>query len=144
MMIPLLDPVDGAVTGAVVNDELILSELWISFVSLLRSHLGALQVSGRMVQAVFTNLGPSSIEIADLSRVMHLSLQLNSGAGEWSLTRLGAMIAAGEWTLHSDATATIDGSRRQDMELAVEELTSKLWAKAVAAQSIDDVLPERK
>ena len=140
MMVPLLDPVEGSVG---TKDELVLGELWISFVSLLRSHLGALQVTGRMAQAVYSSLGLSSVQVADLSRVMHLSLQLNTGAGEWSLTRLGEMIAAGEWTLHADATVSIDGAARQDMELAVEELTSKLWAKAPLAKPFRDELPER-
>ena len=140
MMVPLLDPVDGgAVAGAVAavptNDELVLTELWISFVSLLRSHLGALQVTGRLAQAVFSQLTPSSIEIVDLSRILHLDLQMASGFGEWSLTRLGEMIAAGEWRLHGDATVTIDGHSPLDMELAVEEFTRKLWAKTSAERT---------
>ena len=100
--------------------------------------LGALQVSGRMAQAEFHSLTASSAEVADLSRKLHLSLQLNNGAGEWSLTRLGEMIGAGEWMLYPDATVTIDGAASQDMELAVEELTRKLWAKPSAS-----ALPER-
>jgi hypothetical protein len=133
-MVPLLDPVDGgAMVGAApavpTNQELVLTELWISFVSLLRSHLGAMQVTGRLAQAVCSQLTPSSIEVADLSRTMHLELQTASGLGEWSLTRLGEMIAAGDWHLGGDATVTIDGGTAQDMELGVEEFTRKLWAK---------------
>ena len=140
MMVPLLDPVDGGVAGTVsaaesTNDELILAELWISFVSLLRSHLGALQTTGKLAQAVFTQLTPSAIEVADLSRVLHLDVQMTSGSGEWSLTRLGEMIAAGDWRLYGDATVIIDGGAPQDMELAVEEFTRRLWTKASAERT---------
>jgi hypothetical protein len=132
MMMPLLesssDPVDNAGSG----DELVIAELWISFASLLRSHLAALQITGKLGQAMFSNLSASSFEVADLSRTLHLNLQSASGAGEWSLTRLRTMIAAGTWQLHPDATVAIDGGRAQDMELAVEGFVAKLWGRTDA------------
>ncbi len=125
-MVPLLDPVESTTAA---QDELVRVELWISFTSLLRSHLGALQTSGKLAQAVFSNLNATSVEVADLSRTLHISLQSSTGEGEWSLTRLRTMIAAGSWMLRPDAMVSIDGHAQQDMELGVEEFARKLWAR---------------
>ncbi len=131
MMLPILDPVAGGSPGERSEaDDLVLAELWISFVSLLRSHLGALQTTGKLVQATFVALSPQEIEIVDLARTLHITLQASSGDGEWSLRRMGEMIAAGNWLLRSDATATIDHGRPVDMELAVEAFAEKLWTRA--------------
>jgi hypothetical protein len=149
-MIPLLDPPplnptdgvgandDSATVGAAVR-----AELWISFVSLLRSHLGALQTSGKLSQAVFAQLTHSSVEIADLSRTLHLSLQSNTGEGEWSLTRLREMIGAGRWLLSADARVTIDGGEHEDMELAVEAFARKLWSRAAQDKTAQEKTVKR-
>jgi hypothetical protein len=138
-MVPLLDPVESTIPG---QDELVRAELWISFVSLLRSHLGALQTSGKLAQAVFSSLTVSSVEVADLSRTLHISLLSASGEGEWSLTRLGDMIAAGTWVLRPDAMVTIDGATAQDMELGVEEFARKLWART--PDPVASILPRNE
>ncbi len=137
MMLPILDPVAGSASGEAAGiEDPVLSELWISFVSLLRSHLGALQTTGKLAQAEFVMLSEGEIEIVDLARTLHVSLQTASGSGEWGLRRMGEMIAAGAWTLHSDATASLDQGRLQDMELAVEALVEKLWSRMPQRVSI--------
>lgn len=114
------------------GNEAVLAELWISFMSLLRSHLGALQTTGKLAQAVFSSATPQGLEVADLARTLRLSMQPLSGEGAWSLTRIGVMIGAGVWLLRPDATVVIDGNKAQDMELAVEEFLRSLWKRGPA------------
>ncbi len=134
MMMPILDPVAGGLPGEATRaDELVLGELWISFVSLLRSHLGALQTTGKLAQAHFVALSEFEIEVVDLARTLHLNIHAASGEGEWSLKRMGEMIAAGGWVLRTDASASLDQREVGDMELLVEALVARLWARTPVA-----------
>ena len=134
MMLPLVDPVAGGASREPAEaDGLVIGELWVSFVSLLRSHLGALQTTGKLAQANFVPISQSEFEVVDLARTLHITLQVTSGEGEWSLRRMGDMVGAGSWMLYPEATAVIDQGKILDMELAVEAFIEKLWARTPSA-----------
>jgi len=119
-----LDPEDvtTSIAGAV------LAELWISFVALTRSHLGALQTTGRLAKATLTEADDNSFTVRDLSRSMTLAISLEDGRGTYRVERMGAVLDKGAWMLRADATVLMDSEGPQDMELAIEALARKLWS----------------
>lgn len=112
----------------------VLAELWISFVALTRSHLGALQTIGKLSKAVLSEESTNSFVLRDLSRRLSLEISLGTGGGTYKVERMGNMLQHGSWVLHEDATVRIDEGVSEDMELAVEAFARKLWENARSAQ----------
>jgi hypothetical protein len=110
----------------VPNSAAVTAELWISFVALLRSHLGALQVTGKLVLAMLVETSSTSLRMGDLSGNIELTLSPTSGAGTYQQQRCGETSERGSWMLNADATAGIDNQARMDMELVVEAFARKL------------------
>ena len=107
----------------------ILPELWISFVGLMRSHLAALQLTGKLLQATVVEASPSSLTLGDLNANITVSLPPNLlGLGTHQLRSCGGPNLRGTWQLRTDGTATVGQGSRQDMELAVELFARMLMA----------------
>ncbi len=112
--------------GTVPNPTAVIAELWISFVSLLRSHLGALQITNKLANVKLVETSGTSLRIGDLSGNVELVLNLSSGKGKYQQLRCGEATGRGDWMLNPDATASIDGDLPTDMELVVEAFARKL------------------
>jgi len=125
------------IAAAPSTDEAVRAELWISFVSLMRSHLGALQTSGKLAKATLLEDTPTSLRVNDLSRALTLKVEMLSGDGQWQVSRMGKAIHTGRWCLNPNATVVIDNDAVEDMELAVEAFARKLWATAVDAETAE-------
>jgi hypothetical protein len=119
-------------TLAYAEDSAVTKELWTSFVGLMRSHLGALQTMGKLVQVRLVETSPNSFTMGDLSGNLMLSLN-DTGRGKYQLQRCGTASDQGDWTLHRDATVCVDQGAPEDMELAVEAFCRKLWARGQQA-----------
>ena len=119
-------PADQVSAG--ISELAIIPELWISFVSLMRSHLGALQTMGKLSQATLSEISVNSFSINDLSRQLEMTIILETGHGTYRINRIRQTLQQGSWQLHADATVKIDQGALEDMELGVEEFARRLWA----------------
>lgn len=106
----------------------VLSELWISFVSLTRSHLGALQTTGRIPQVKVLETSPNSFIAGDLNGNIAIMLNIASGLGAYETKSCGGPAERGSWRLNADGSASVGNGEDEDMELAVEFFARKLMA----------------
>ncbi len=106
----------------------VIPELWISFVALMRSHLGALQTTGKLSNATLSEGSVNSFTIHDLSRKLDMTITLETGHGTYKIERIRQTLRQGSWQLNADATVEIDEGALADMELGVEEFARRLWA----------------
>jgi hypothetical protein len=111
------------------HSSAVTAELWISFVALLRSHLGALQTTGKLVRVMLVETSDTSLRMGDLSGNLELTLSMTTGAGTYQKQRCGETTERGSWMLNPDATAAIDNQAPMDMEFIVEAFTRKLLAR---------------
>jgi hypothetical protein len=127
MSTSLTDVLTDVLTDATIPASAsVTAELWISFVALLRSHLGALQTTGKLARVMLVETSSRSLRVGDLSGNLELTLDLATGAGSYQQQRCGEITERGSWTLHPDATAGIDNKTPLDMEFVVEAFAYKL------------------
>ena len=105
-------------------NALIRRELWISMVSLLRSHLAALEVTGRLsgVQIIEP---PQELEVNVRTATAILTIRFDpeSGIGIW--TEFKGRQTMGSWTMSTGSMFAVD-EQMMDMEFAVEHFAAKL------------------
>ncbi len=106
----------------------VLAELWISFVSLMRSHLATLQTLGSLLQVKLLETAPNSFIAGDLNGNIAVSFSPADGSGVYEIKSCGAPTDKGTWKLNLAGTALIGSGEDEDMELAVEFFAQKLMA----------------
>lgn len=104
----------------------VMPELWISFVSLMRSHLGALQTTGKMLDVKLVENSPISFTMGDLDGNVFVSISLASGAGTYEVRSCGGPSDRGSWQLFPDGTTRLNSDAPEDLELSVEAFARKL------------------
>jgi len=119
-----------------VSELAVIPELWISFVSLMRSHLGALQTTGKLSKATLSEGAANSFTIHDLSRRLDMTIALETGHGTYRIDRMRQTLQQGSWQLAADATIQIGGHSFGDMEFGVEEFARRLWATQTEAVTL--------
>ncbi len=107
---------------------LVLAELWTSFVSLTRSHLAALQTTGRLTQVKVLETSPMSFIAGDLDGNITVTITPGKGLGTYEAKSCGGPKAKGSWQLNANGTACVGDGKEEDMELAVELFAQKLVA----------------
>lgn len=106
----------------------ILAELWISFVSLTRSHFAALHTTRVLPQVKLLESSANSFIAGDLHGNISVTFSSADGRGAYEMKSCGGGSAKGSWQLYGDGTASFDDGGREDMELAVEYFGRKLVA----------------
>jgi len=105
-------------------NALVRRELWTSMVSLLRSHLAALEVAGRLngVQIIEP---PQELEVNVRTATAILTIRFDpeSGIGIW--TEYKGRQTMGSWTMSTGGDFALD-EQMMDMEYAVEHFAAKL------------------
>ncbi len=110
-----------------LNLELVLQELWVSFLGLFRSHLAALEISNQLRGATIKEISPGVLEVLFDAKLLTVQFDAQSGNGNWSLTGPTQAQTQGCWTLTEAAMVKFDeASVAIDMELAVEGFAAKL------------------
>jgi hypothetical protein len=105
-------------------NALIRRELWISMVALLRSHLAAMEVTGRLA-GVRIHEAPQQWELTlrTASAILTIRFDPESGIGIW--TEYKGHQTMGSWTMSTGGEFALD-EQMMDMEFAVEHFAGKL------------------
>jgi len=105
-------------------NALVRRELWISMMSQLRSHLAALEVTGRL-NGVRIHESPLELEVTVRTGDAILTIRFDpeSGIGIW--TEFKGHQTMGRWTMSTGGDFTLD-EQMMDMEFAVEHFAAKL------------------
>jgi hypothetical protein len=119
---------EEAITPGIALPSQVLPELWISFVSLTRSHLGALQTISKLPQVKLQETSPNSFILGDLDGNVAVSVNPATGVGSYETRNCGGPSVKGSWQLKTNGTAAVGDSEEEDMELAVEFFAQKLVA----------------
>jgi hypothetical protein len=93
-------------------------------VSLFRSHLAALEISGRLSGAHVDELHEHEVFIDAETGVLSIWIIPESGIGSWWVITADDE-TGGPWSMSTDGSITLDGESRE-MEFAVERLAAKL------------------
>ncbi len=119
---------EKATTPGTALSSQVLPQLWISFVSLTRSHLGALQTISKLPHVKLQETSPNSFILGDLDGNVAVSVNPATGVGSYETRNCGGTAVKGAWQLKINGTAAIGDSKEEDMELAVEFFAQKLVA----------------
>jgi hypothetical protein len=105
-------------------NALVRRELWISMMGLLRSHLAALEVTGRL-NGVRIHEAPEGLEVNVRTATAILTIRFDpeSGIGIW--TEYKGQQTMGSWTMSTGGQFAVD-EQMMDMEFAVEHFAAKL------------------
>jgi hypothetical protein len=97
------------------------TELWLSFVSLLRSYFAVASMDSADA-CLETN--DTSIRLAANAATLKLSCDPATGAGKWTL-RSAARFNEGRFTLQHDGTIALDGESKE-LDMAAIDLVAAL------------------
>jgi hypothetical protein len=114
--------------GTEADPAPVLRELWISFVGLTRSHLAALQTTGKLGKVMIQETTASSFVEGDLDGNIAVSISPLDGRGTYEMKSCGEPSDRGTWRLLVDGTACVNDGSVEEMELAVEFFAQKLVA----------------
>jgi hypothetical protein len=105
-------------------NTLVRQELWKSMMGLLRSHLAALEVTGRL-NGVRIHESPDELEVTvrTAAAILTIRFDAESGIGIW-ISFKGRQ-TMGSWTLTTGGDFAVD-EQMMDMEFAVEHFAAKL------------------
>jgi hypothetical protein len=105
-------------------NALVRRELWISMVSLLRSHLAALELTGRL-SGVHIIEPPQEweVNVRTANAILTIRFDPESGIGIW--TEYKGRQTMGSWTMNTGGEIALD-EQMMDMEYAVEHFAAKL------------------
>ena len=107
------------------RNTMVRHELWVSMVSLFRSHLATLEMLGSLSGVKIDEPFDNEVFIGSSAGV--LSIWLNTESGEGSLRIITASVDAAEpWSMSTDGTITMFGESLDDMEIAVELVVATL------------------
>lgn len=114
------------------DDQRIFAELWISFVSLVRSYVAAHDL-GRIEGRAFVDDGEDGrLTVREEKKILVLEFDAQSGAGQWTMyedevgpeRRLGG----GTFRIATDSLVTFSDRRGAvEMEIAAEAFTAKVF-----------------
>jgi hypothetical protein len=105
-------------------NALVRQELWKSMIALLRSHLAALEVTGRLNGARLHE-SPQEWEVVvrTVAAILTIRFDPESGIGIW--TEYKGRQRLGSWTMSTGGEFAVD-EQMMDMEYAVEHFAAKL------------------
>ena len=105
-------------------NALVRRELWISLVALLRSHLAALEVTGRLNGVRFHESQQEfEVIMRTAGAILTIRFDPESGIGIW--TEFKGRQTMGSWTMSTGGDFAVD-EQMMDMEFAVEHFAAKL------------------
>lgn len=114
------------------DDQRIFAELWISFVSLVRSYVAAHDL-GRIEGRAFVDDGEDGrLTVREEKKILVLEFDAQTGAGQWTMyeDEVGPERRLGGGTFRIGADSLVAFSDRRgavEMEIAAEAFTAKVF-----------------
>jgi len=115
-----------------VGDQRVFAELWVSFVSLVRSYIAAHDL-GRIEGRAFVDDGEDGrLTVREDKRILTVEFEAQTGAGQWTVyeDEVGPerRLEGGEFRIGADSMVTFSDRRGSvDMEIAAEAFTAKVF-----------------
>lgn len=115
-----------------VGDQRVFSELWISFVSLVRSYVAAHDL-GRVEGHAFVDEGDGRrLTVCEEKKILAIEFDAQTGAGQWTIyeDEVGPerLIKSGGFRIAPDSMVTFsDRHGAVEMEIAAEAFTAKVF-----------------
>ena len=115
-----------------VGEQRVFAELWVSFVSLVRSYVAAHDL-GRIEGHAFVDDGEEGrLTVRDENRVLVVEFDVQTGKGEWSMyddePGPERRLSGGEFRIGADSLVTFSDRRGAiEMEIAAEAFTAKVF-----------------
>ncbi len=122
--------VAGIEDAAVISEEAVRLELWISFGTLVRSYVAAAQVGQEVAQALVLQAQPDELEVVSGSRTMRIVRDAGQCAGYWVMHQGPALspdtvLAEGAFRIGMDSLVEWTGlPGRQEMDAVAEALAT--------------------
>ena len=119
-------------TDTTVGAERVFAELWVSFVSLVRSYVAAHDL-GRMAGRAFVDEGESGrLTIREEKKILVIEFDARNSAGQWTIyeDEVGPerRLSSGEFRIGEDSLVTFSDRRGAvEMEIAAEAFTAKIF-----------------
>jgi len=114
------------------GDERVFVELWVSFVSLVRSYVAAHDL-GRITGHAFTDDGADGrLTVREEKKILVLEFDMHTGAGRWTIyeDEVGPerQLSAGGFSIGLDSMVTFSDRRGAvELEIAAEAFTAKIF-----------------
>ena len=115
-----------------VGDQRVFIELWISFVSLVRSYVAAHDL-GRIEGRAFVDDGEERrLTVREEKKILVIEFDAQTGTGEWAMydDEVGPerRLKGGEFRIGADSLVTFSDRRGAvEMEIAAEAFTAKVF-----------------
>lgn len=115
-----------------VGDQQVFTELWISFVSLVRSYVAAHDL-GRIEGRAFVDDGVEGrLTIREEKKILVIEFDAHTGAGQWTIyeDEVGPerLMKSGGFRISPDSLITFSDRRGAvEMEIAAEAFTAKVF-----------------
>jgi hypothetical protein len=120
------------VTAESTGDSRVFAELWISFVSLVRSYVAAHDL-GRIAGHAFVDDGTDSrMTVREEKKILAVDFDAKTGTGEWAVYEDDAgperQLSNGKFRIDVDSTVTFSDRRGAvELEIAAEAFTAKIF-----------------
>jgi len=115
-----------------VGDQQVFTELWISFVSLVRSYVAAHDL-GRVEGRAFVDDGVEGrLTVREEKKILVIEFNAHTGAGQWTIYEdepgPERRLKNGEFRIAADSLVTFsDRHGAVEMEIAAEAFTTKVF-----------------
>ncbi len=103
-----------------VAEPMIETELWMSFVSMLRSYAAAASLHAVEVRVVFS---ANTVEVAARDAQLEMNFDPDSSLVRWT-KRTGPDVASGSFSIEPGGTLSIDGASRDLDHAAIDFIAS--------------------
>lgn len=115
-----------------VGDHRVFAELWVSFVSLVRSYVAAHDL-GRIEGRAFVDDGDDGrLTVREEKRILVIEFDVQTATGEWAMYEdepgPERRLSGGEFHIGADSLVTFsDRKGAVEMEIAAEAFTAKVF-----------------
>jgi len=119
--------------SAVIPDARVCAELWISFVSLIRSYVAAHDLSRPVIEHALVDEGEDGyLTLRGESKILVLQFESATGAGNWTVYEddPGAerVLEQGRFKIGEDSQVELSDRRgKLELEVAAEAFTTKVF-----------------
>ena len=114
------------------TDERLFAELWVSFVSLIRSYVAAHDIGRPIGHALVDEGEDNHLTLRSENKILTLAFDAATGAGSWTIYEDDPgperVLEQGEFKIGDDSQVTLSDRRgKLELEVAAEAFTAKVF-----------------
>lgn len=119
--------------SAVIPDARVYAELWISFVSLIRSYVAAHDLSRPVIEHALVDESENGhLTLRGEGKILELQFESATGAGDWTMYEddpgVERVLEQGKFKIGEDSQVELSDRRgKLELEVAAEAFTAKIF-----------------